>query len=121
MCRNEELKKKNSKYNLANEKINLGTDYLEMIKLNKDFKVLKYLLLNNVQQKTFDFLSNLKIGQDKWYDTREYPEIFKSKDSYETMKIIKKYYERQNESSNIDNKLFSLIHPKVKKILEEID
>ena len=38
MCRNEELKKKNSKYNLANEKINLGTDYLEMIKLNKDFK-----------------------------------------------------------------------------------
>ena len=69
---------------------------------------------------TFDFISNLKIGQDKWYDNREYPEILNSKDTYETMKIMKNYYERKNEISEIDDKLFSIIHPRIKKILEEI-
>ena len=75
MCGNEELKDKNSKYELARENIHKGTDYLELIKLNRDFKVLKHLLLNNVQQKTIDFISKLKMGQENFYDKNEYPEI----------------------------------------------
>ena len=123
MCRNEDLKKKNLNYNLAKEKINKGTDYLELVKLNRDFKILKFLLMNNVQQKTIDFISNLKIGQDKWYDSNEYQEVINSKNPYETLKIIKKYFEiksRDNETTKIDSKLISLIHPKIKKILDEI-
>ena len=50
----------------------------------------------------------------------ENPEILNSKDTYKTMKIMKDYYERKNEISEIDDKLFSIIHPRIKKILEEI-
>ena len=82
---------------------------------------MKYLLLNNVQQKTFDYISNLKIGESLWYDTNEYQEILNSKDTYKTMKIMKDYYERKNKISKIDDKLFSIIHPKIKKIFEEIE
>ena len=109
---------------MAKKNIFKGTDFLEMIKLNRDFKVLKYLLLNNVQQKTFDFVSNLKLGEHNWYDMENYSEIINSKDINETIKIMKEYYAielRRNKKYKIDNKLYSLIHPKIKEIIEEAD
>jgi hypothetical protein len=124
ICGNQNLKKKNLKYNLALENIYTGTDYLEVIKLNRDFKILKYLLFNNVQQRLFDFLINLKLGDHRLYDRNEYPEIIDAKDAFESLKMIKKYYEIESKEfgiNRIDNKLLQILHPNIKKILEGID
>ena len=73
------------------------------------------------------------MDHDKYYDLEEFPEIIDSKDNYETMKIMRNYYgtefndntlsklRENNPTKKIDNKLFSLIHPKIKKIIEEVD
>jgi hypothetical protein len=121
ICGNQQLKKNNKQYKLANENICMGTDYLEIIKLNRDFKVLKYLVLNNIQQKVLDLIGNLKLGENKFYDLNENSEILNVKDTNETLKIIKKYYERGNGIDKIDKKLYHLIHPKIRKIIEDIE
>ena len=123
-CGNQNLKKKNLEYNLAIQNISTGTDYLEVVKLNREFKILKYLLLNNVQQRLFDFLINLKLGEQKLYDINEYPGIIDAEDAYESLKIIRSYYENElneNGINKIDNKLLQILHPNIKKILEDID
>ena len=60
------------------------------------------------------------MGQENFYDKNEYPEISKFKYSYDTLEFIKKYFEENDKLSNIDDKLFSLIHPKIKKIMKDI-
>ena len=125
MCFNNELKNKNSNYLLANKNIHKGTDYLEIIKLNRDFKVLKFLLLNDVQQKTMTFTSNLKINQDSFYDNKEYSEILDSKmDIFETIKKINNYFNtraKADQVTKIDERIFYIIHPKIKKIFNELE
>ena len=66
---------------------------MQIVRLNKEFKALKYLLLNNNQQKSLDFISNLKINQEGFgYDDEDFLELMDSnKDRFEILKTINKY------------------------------
>ena len=78
--------------------------------------------MNNVQQKAIDYASKLKLGHDHCYDLNEYHEMVNSKDNNETLKIMKKYFEnnsKEDEKNKIDEKLFSLMNPEIKKIIQE--
>ena len=108
------------KYLKGENNIHKGTDFLQIIKLNRDFKVFRYLILNNLQQKTFEFLSNLKIDNEKIYEPKVNIEVYKGNNILQTMKLMKNYYEAE-DLNIVDKKLFELIHPKIKKILNEIN
>ena len=117
-CNNKEWRKKDSNYRIAVKNVSKATDFLEVIKMNREFKILKYLLLNNVQQKMLFFTRNLETNQDNLNDQKEYTEILHSKDIFETIKYIQKYYEnklKEDGISKIDEKIFKIIHPNIKK------
>jgi len=106
--------------------MNKGKDFLEIIKMNKDLKIIKYLLLDNIQQKCLDFTKNLQINQEGYgYDDKNFPELMDSNLNNETLlKIIKKYFDyktKENEITTIDEKLLNIIDPNIKKLLSEIE
>jgi len=85
----------------------------------KEFKVLKYLLLNNFQQKTLDFTNNLLIEKEGYgYDCQYFPELMKSgEDNLKNLEKVKNYFvlrSEYNTISDIDKKLFKIIDSDLK-------
>jgi hypothetical protein len=123
-CCIKNLKEKNIKYDLSTKCLKKITDFLEIVKFIREFKVLKYLLFNNIQQKSFDYVSNLKIGDDMFNHLEEYQNIIKEGDELEKIKILNNYYKmkiNENNLSKIDEKLFSLFHPKIKNLIGDLN
>ena len=84
----------------------------------KEFKVLKYLLLNNFQQKTLDFTNNLLIEKEGYgYDCENFPELMNSDDNFKNLEKVKNYFvtrEKYNTIFDIDKKLFKIIDSDLK-------
>ena len=121
-CFNEKLKKKYEKFDLAIKRICKGTDFLEMIKLNKEFKILKYLTLNNIQQKSMDFINNLPLNKEGFFSEDDnFPEVLDTGyDNFDCIKILSKYFKTKSDSGDLsayDKKILKIIHPDIKEML----
>ena len=124
-CSNEKFKKKFQKFNLAKNRIHKSTDFLEMIKLLKEFNIVKYLLLNNLQQKSLDFINNLTIDKEGYsFEDDSFPEVLESGfDRFEYIKILRKYFQTKIQYGNLsvfDKKILNVLQPDIKEILENI-
>ena len=126
LCCNKDLRKKNSSYLLARKDIHNRTDYLEMIRLNRNFKIIQYLLLNENQRICFPFISNPdKFEKGYEHSNKEYAQIFNPNfDLKGNIWKIKDHYDKiqsKQQLSKLDMKLWEIIHPKVKSLFDHID
>jgi len=125
-CFNKRLERKKYAYNLAVEDIHKATDYLEIIKLKRHFKIMQYLLLDSEIIKSFPFIGNPKKN-DKGYnhEFKEYAEIFVANlDIKENLNKVSKYFEKKiqfDEMNVIDKKVWGIINPKIKNVFDHIE
>ena len=125
-CFNKKLTKKKTAYNLAVKDIHKGTDYLEIIKLNRNFKIMQYLLLENQQIKCFPFISNPKRYEDGYnHDIKDYAEIFMPKlIMKENIFKIHEHFERKIENKEmniIDNRIWGIFNHKIKNLFDHVE
>ena len=110
----------------ANNYIHNATDYLQMIKMKKEFMILKHLMLNNIQQKCFQFIKNINFNQDGFVNIdKDLPEIMDvNMDLKEVLELLKKYFETKiklKTITDIDKKILNIIDPKVKEIFDQLE
>lgn len=122
--RDKNLKRKNSKFIQAEQQMHKVTDFLEIIKLNKEFKILKYLILNNVQQKCLPFVRNVGIKKDGYEDEDSKELIDSLEDHFDSVKKIGKYIKRikeEEEFTPCDKKLMNIITPEIKNMIDRYE
>ena len=86
---------------------------------------MKYLTLNNVQQKSMDYINNIQIDKDGYSNQDEnFPEVLnKDFDNFEYIKILSNYFKTKINSGNLSNndkKILEIINPDIKEILENL-
>jgi len=125
-CSNEKEKKKGKAYRYAIMDIEKHTDFIEMIKLKRDFKILQYLTLDFEHVKCMPLIGNPNRFEEGFrHENQEFAEIFNPKINIkEMLTLVNSYFDKVEKSGNakiIDRKLWEIIHPKIKSLLHEMD
>ena len=126
MCFNKKTKNKNDIYNLAVQDIDEKTDYFELIRLSRKIKILQFFIFNKDHYNCLSYLSNpIKSNDGFKHENEEYAYILKTKDNNEQQTIInihdyfKNKFDKEKELKDIDKKLWSVLHPQIKNLVNE--